>query len=288
MRCTEEGCDEKVLARGLCGRHYKAWQRQGKPAGPAMAPPHVPSPCTVTACDENVYSRALCERHHRQVLRTGTTRPDASATPTCSIPACTRSSEARGWCHGHYLRWSRTGSTLSAKPLQREEPKTCSLPGCERTHQARGLCLPHYQRFLATGSARSDEPIRRIKGTGFIQRGYRIVPVAEEQRWLTDGATQVAEHRLVLARALGRPLAATKASIIATATVATTGWPTSSCGAGGSRRASALKTRSPGLWSSWRGTRRCCSRKASYGRRRARPREVIVGFLVARKGFEPS
>lgn len=206
MRCTEEGCDEKVLARGLCGRHYKAWQRQGKPAGPAMAPPHVPSPCTVTACDENVYSRALCERHYRQVLRTGTTRPDASATPTCSLPACTRSSEARGWCHGHYLRWSRTGSTLSAKPLQREEPKTCSLPGCERTHQARGLCLPHYQRFLATGSARSDEPIRRIKGPGFIQRGYRIVPVAEEERWLTDGATQVAEHRLVLARALGRPL----------------------------------------------------------------------------------
>jgi hypothetical protein len=68
------------------------------------------------------------------------------------------------------------------------------------------MCLPHYQRYLATGSARPEEPLREVKGTGLVQRGYVIVPVPLEERWLTDGVTPVAEHRLVMARSLGRPL----------------------------------------------------------------------------------
>lgn len=27
-RCSIEDCDETVVARGLCSRHYKQWQRQ--------------------------------------------------------------------------------------------------------------------------------------------------------------------------------------------------------------------------------------------------------------------
>ena len=39
-----------------------------------------------------------------------------------------------------------------------------------------------------------------------MHQGYRIVAVGLEDRWLTCGATSIAEHRLVMARSLGRPL----------------------------------------------------------------------------------
>jgi hypothetical protein len=43
-------------------------------------------------------------------------------------------------------------------------------------------------------------------GQGFSSRGYRIVPVSADERWLVDGQTRAAEHRLVMARHLRRPL----------------------------------------------------------------------------------
>jgi hypothetical protein len=39
-----------------------------------------------------------------------------------------------------------------------------------------------------------------------VNHGYKIVPVPRELRHLTRGETPVAEHRLVMAQMLGRPL----------------------------------------------------------------------------------
>lgn len=52
----------------------------------------------------------------------------------------------------------------------------------------------------------ADKPIREVAGTGYLNHGYRIVPVPQEHRWLTNGETPYAEHRLVMAMKLGRPL----------------------------------------------------------------------------------
>lgn len=82
----------------------------------------------------------------------------------------------------------------------------CSVEGCERPHKARGYCAAHYKRVLATGDPRPDEPIREVAGNGFIHRGYQHVLVPKEWRHLTGGATKIGEHRLVMAKALGRPL----------------------------------------------------------------------------------
>ena len=51
-------------------------------------------------------------------------------------------------------------------------------------------------------------PLQQVLGAGFTNRGYRFVPVNKDERWLVDGQTSAPEHRLVMARALGRPLSA--------------------------------------------------------------------------------
>jgi hypothetical protein len=52
----------------------------------------------------------------------------------------------------------------------------------------------------------AEVPIGPAPGERFVRRGYVHVPVPADERWLTGGRTPVAEHRLVRARALGRPL----------------------------------------------------------------------------------
>ncbi|MGN6475252.1 MAG: HNH endonuclease, partial [Mycobacteriales bacterium] len=58
---------------------------------------------------------------------------------------------------------------------------------------------------------RADQKIRTTKGgTGYISHGYRIVPVPRSERHLSSGEHSIAEHRLVMARHLGRALESTE------------------------------------------------------------------------------
>ncbi|HEX6256257.1 MAG TPA: HNH endonuclease [Euzebyales bacterium] len=150
--------------------------------------------------------------HYKRVLRHGDPRADVPAQgteppTTCAVPTCEHPVEARGWCHGHYLRWHRTGDVQPDKPLtRRTQPETCTVDACGRRCHSRGLCKAHHKRLQATGSVQADVPIRSVTGEGSISHGCRKVPVTPSERPLTDGATQALEHRLVMARALGRPL----------------------------------------------------------------------------------
>ncbi|MEX1177361.1 MAG: HNH endonuclease [Nitriliruptor sp.] len=60
--------------------------------------------------------------------------------------------------------------------------------------------------MVTTGDVRHEEPIRIVTGEGFEHYGYWLIPVPPEDRWLTHGERKIAEHRLVMARHLGRPL----------------------------------------------------------------------------------
>lgn len=162
--------------------------------------------CSADACESQVYARGYCARHYRQVLRHGTVRPDRLPV-SCAVADCDRPAASRGWCHGHYLRWTRTGDVQAEVPLGRSGRSACAVPGCVRPVTSAGLCGAHRDRVLRSGSTRADEPLRSVGGEGFLHQGYRYVPVPAEERWLTGGSSPVAEHRLVMARLLGRPLA---------------------------------------------------------------------------------
>lgn len=142
--------------------------------------------------------------HYKRWLRTGSAirgeRPR-----TCSVEGCERDAKTRGWCHAHYHRWRSHGDVRADVPLRATGP--CEVEGCDRQRYARGYCGTHYKRLVLTGDVRADDPIRIVNGRGWDNHGYWVVPIPEAERWLSNGERRMAEHRLVMARHLGRPLA---------------------------------------------------------------------------------
>lgn len=142
---------------------------------------------------------------------------------SCSVAGCGAPMATRGWCHGHYQRWRRTGDVRADRPLTRGAYRVdlridlldhdgatgdrtdCSVERCGRVLYARHLCRSHYNRLARSGSLRAEEPIRVPRGES-ITHGYRAVPVTPAERHLSAGQTPILEHRLAMARQLGRPL----------------------------------------------------------------------------------
>lgn len=168
--------------------------------------------CSVGGCERAVYTCGLCEPHYRRLRRTGTVNASveigARPTKACAVATCSRLATERRLCHGHYLRVVRTGGVQPERPLNRRVNAVCEVDGCDRLAYARGLCRPHAQRKRKYGDVQADKPIRRRPGSGngTISHGYRTIAVPVELRHLTNGERRAAEHRLVMAQLLGRPL----------------------------------------------------------------------------------
>jgi hypothetical protein len=141
--------------------------------------------------------------HHKRVVRTGSPVRGERAE-TCSVAGCSRDAKTRGWCHAHYQRWRAHGDVRADVPLR--AVGECEVDGCDRKRFARGHCSTHYKRLVTTGSARPEEPIRIVTGRGWANNGYWVVPVPVEDRHLSRGEPWLAEHRLVVAKELGRAL----------------------------------------------------------------------------------
>jgi hypothetical protein len=124
----------------------------------------------------------------------------------CSVAGCDRIAEGRGWCHAHLLRYLRLGDVLADRPIGRQVNEVCEVPNCDRAATNRQLCKSHADRKRKFGDVQADKPVRTFTGTGFVHHGYFRVPVPVELRHLADGATNLPQHRLVMAQMLGRAL----------------------------------------------------------------------------------
>jgi hypothetical protein len=203
--CAENDCEQRALARGLCSKHYKQWQRAGKPDGRQLAV-RTARVCDEPACDAAVYARDHCSRHYRQLLRAGQVKPDR-APLDCAVGGCGRKAVTRGWCHGHYVRWSRSGDVRADVPLSRPVIDVCSVEGCERGAQTALYCRSHYKRFKLYGDPSQGGPIRVYTGEGCLSHGYWWMPIPPGMHHLVaPDRRHEFEHRLVMAAHLQRPL----------------------------------------------------------------------------------
>ena len=124
----------------------------------------------------------------------------------CSVEGCGREAEGRGWCHAHLLRWLRLGDVQADRPIGRRVNSSCRVEGCKRPAAKRQLCESHAARMRKFGDVQADKPVREVSGTGYVNRGYLVVPVPPHLRHLSAGDSSTTEHRLVMARHLGRAL----------------------------------------------------------------------------------
>jgi hypothetical protein len=205
MFCSVEGCGRPLYAKGFCVAHYFRDRKGDVQADVPIRPKNEIRLCEIDDCDREHFSRGMCELHYRRWKRGGTTKRIAPSGLTgCSVKGCTKVSQARGLCHGHYQRLIRGSSLTDEVPLVRPP---CSIEGCDRRASPRtALCPTHLQRRQKTGSAQPEKPIRVVEGKGSVNHGYLYVPVPRSERHLANGRQWIQEHRLVMARILGRPL----------------------------------------------------------------------------------
>ncbi len=168
--------------------------------------------CRLESCERNVYASSCAS------LTTDGCSVTATSTPTCPIGRSHRSLRpcsvadcderadgrglatatisggvGRGGAGGHAAVPSAPAGDLRGRGLR---------PGVIRQDVLRDP-LPAGAK---SGDIQQKMPIRIATGDGGLSHGYWNVPVAVEERHLTNGATSVGEHRLVMARHLGRPL----------------------------------------------------------------------------------
>ena len=166
--------------------------------------------CEAPACDRTVYAKGLCSRHYKQWRRHGHLLEDRPPEP-CAVPSCGRVAVTRGWCHGHYLRWSRSGDVRAGIPLARPQRDICRIDGCGRGGHSGGYCRTHARRKQLYGDPLAGGPFRQVGAGGSLTHGYWKVPVPLHERHLVPpGRKSELEHRLVMARQLGRPLLPTE------------------------------------------------------------------------------
>ena len=113
----------------------------------------------------------------------------------CLVAGCERKHHARGWCETHYERWRYVTKRQFTAP---KSPKVCIVDGCDGKNHGQGYCAKHYQRWKTKGTTADDALSRRPNGAGSIHpHGYLIRKV---------GGRDIAEHRLVMEKFLGRSL----------------------------------------------------------------------------------
>ena len=171
--------------------------------------------CSVDGCARRCHVRDLCEPHYRRRQRNGSVNPTVSVgerppAPICFARSCDRPAAEGGLCHAHYQRLRRNGDIDDEQPIGRRRNTACRLESCDREAYARRLCRNHYRRMLRVGDPLEHVPIKDTPGTGYVSHGHFVVPVPPEPRHLAGGESSALEHRLTMAKHVGRRLLPTE------------------------------------------------------------------------------
>ena len=174
--CSEPNCNREAFAKGFCLMHYKRNRRLQWPL------------CEFIGCKVRCQHGGLCGYH---------SRTHQSESP-CRLDGCDVAAFSDGLCAKHYRR------------QQRERYGRCTVPGCRNLIGDSGLCPMHKRRLKVHGSV--GEPTKKGHRPAklYVSHGntYRKITARGDDLAMTmaDSKEYVAEHRLVMARWLGRPL----------------------------------------------------------------------------------
>lgn len=125
----------------------------------------------------------------------------------CSVDGCERRHEALGYCSAHWQRFRRNGYPGPPEIKKYGGPtKTCRVECCDRVVASFGLCQTHKKRLDSGEPDALSRPIKP-RGVGYTNKnGYRHVACPGDLKDMGHSDGMIPEHRLVMARRLGRSL----------------------------------------------------------------------------------
>lgn len=141
--CSVSGCDQAVVARGWCRRHYSRWKRTGQLDARPWQPQ---SKCTVDGCETDAWSGGLCEMHRWRVREHGEAGPPqqvkrrrARERAECAVDGCDRlQNHGSPYCKLHRERLRRTGDVGPAQPMKTRGVVKSRHDGYRRIHVGNG------------------------------------------------------------------------------------------------------------------------------------------------------
>src|SRR5580704_2921038 len=153
--------------------------------------------CSVPGCERRVRAGGFCTRHRAAKFTVPSYEP---INRRCGVEGCGRPLKQKGLCALHYGRAYHKGAVGDAQAERRvNRGLPCIVDGCERPAVGRGYCGTHYARWRLHGDAGDAGLQRASQGEGYVTKdGYRKI--------VSDGKLEY-EHRVVMERKLGRPLA---------------------------------------------------------------------------------
>ena len=121
----------------------------------------------------------------------------------CSVDNCSHLHLARGYCSTHYRRWHKHGDVLADVPVRSVlADLVCNVETCARLAKANGMCNKHYLRVRRVGS--TVLPERHHDAQWINDDGYIVCH--KPRHSMSSKVGNVFEHRLIMAKSLGRDL----------------------------------------------------------------------------------
>ena len=204
--CTLDGCFRAVYAKSLCNGHYSRLKRIGDvQADKPLKALNGTKICGVSWCENAVYVKGVCSMHYTRI-RKGVNvdaEPKSKNSGLCNVENCTKTAQAKGLCLNHRRQWR-----LHRQPRPSDWGKWdgifCQVEGCDREAVRKTpypICNGHKNRLRKTGDVQADKPLQsRRKKTDPIKPTYDGYI-----RFHINGRN-VAEHRLIMEKILGRKL----------------------------------------------------------------------------------
>lgn len=195
--CTLDGCDKELVARGMCGMHYRRWRKHGDSSYLAPKPPLKPAEPRFWAkvnrggpddCweyqakrDRGGYGRFWLDGKTRGahvvawLFTRGPVPAGLCVLHRCDNPPCCNPTHLFVGTFGdNNADRAAKGRSAKAQPNKRgprQPPRFCSISGCAERFLARGLCADHYREWR---KRRTDVPVCTIEGCAqpFVARGW--------------------------------------------------------------------------------------------------------------------
>lgn len=103
--CKLDHCQDSVVARGYCNRHYKKLRAYGDPLAIPDRPRLAGATCSRPNCDRPVHAKTLCSNHYHVELyaRTRKAKPE-ERYPYRNVAEMPARPDFRGWSRNDLLR----------------------------------------------------------------------------------------------------------------------------------------------------------------------------------------